>query len=57
MPVEDLLMSQLQGEEEFTDQRCSHFKLYSRKFQITATILQLKVWQNCLTSPGFGKHC
>ena len=22
-----------------------------------ATILQLKVWQNCLTTPGFGKRC
>ena len=27
MPVEDLIRSQLQGEEEFTDQRSSHFKL------------------------------
>ena len=34
MPVED--RSQLQSEEEFTDQSTSHFKLYSRKFQITA---------------------
>ena len=25
-PVEDLIKSQLQGEEEFTDQRSSHFK-------------------------------
>ena len=22
-----------------------------------ATILQLKMWQNCLTTPGSGKHC
>ena len=27
MPVEDLVRSQLQSEEEFTDQRSSHFKL------------------------------
>ena len=27
MPVEDLIRSQLQSEEEFTDQRSSHFKL------------------------------
>ena len=27
MPVEDLIKSQLQNEEEFTDQRLSHFKL------------------------------
>ena len=27
MPVEDLIMSQFQSEEEFTDQRSSHFKL------------------------------
>ena len=27
MPVEDLIRSQLQSEEEFTDQRFSHFKL------------------------------
>ena len=27
MPVEDLIRSQLQPEEEFTDQRSSHFKL------------------------------
>ena len=27
MAVEDLIRSQLQGEEEFTDQRSSHFKL------------------------------
>ena len=27
MPVEDLIRSQLQREEEFTDQRSSHFKL------------------------------
>ena len=27
MPVEDLIKSQLQSEEEFTDQRSSHFKL------------------------------
>ena len=26
-PVEDLIRSQLQSEEEFTDQRSSHFKL------------------------------
>ena len=26
MPVEDLIRSQLQSEEEFTDQRSSHFK-------------------------------
>ena len=36
MPVEDFIRSQLQSEEEFTDQRSSHFKLYSSKFQITA---------------------
>ena len=30
MPVEDLIRSQLQSEEEFTDQA-----VYSRKFQIT----------------------
>ena len=28
MPVEDLIRSQLQSEEEFIDQRSSHFKLY-----------------------------
>ena len=22
-----------------------------------ATIIQLKAWQNCLTTPGFGKRC
>ena len=27
MPVEDFIRSQLQSEEEFTDQRSSHFKL------------------------------
>ena len=27
MPVEDLIRSQLQSEEEFTDQHSSHFKL------------------------------
>ena len=27
MPAEDLIRSQLQSEEEFTDQRSSHFKL------------------------------
>ena len=27
MPVENLIRSQLQSEEEFTDQRSSHFKL------------------------------
>ena len=27
MPVEDLIRSQFQSEEEFTDQRSSHFKL------------------------------
>ena len=27
MPVEDLIRSQLQSEEEITDQRSSHFKL------------------------------
>ena len=27
MPVEDLIRSQLQSEEELTDQRSSHFKL------------------------------
>ena len=27
IPVEDLIKSQLQSEEEFTDQRSSHFKL------------------------------
>ena len=27
MPVEDLIRSQLQCEEEFTEQRFSHFKL------------------------------
>ena len=27
MPVEDLIRSQLQSEEEFTDHRSSHFKL------------------------------
>ena len=27
MPVEDLIRSQLESEEEFTDQRSSHFKL------------------------------
>ena len=27
MPVEDLIRSQLQSEEEFTDQRSSHLKL------------------------------
>ena len=27
MPVEDLIRSQLQSEEEFTDQPSSHFKL------------------------------
>ena len=27
-PVEDIIMSQLQSEEEFTDQRSSHFKLF-----------------------------
>ena len=27
MPVEDLIKSQLQSEEEFTDQHSSHFKL------------------------------
>ena len=27
MPLEDLIRSQLQSEEEFTDQRSSHFKL------------------------------
>ena len=27
MPVEDLIRSQLQSDEEFTDQRSSHFKL------------------------------
>ena len=27
MPVEDLIRSQIQSEEEFTDQRTSHFKL------------------------------
>ena len=27
MPVEDLIRSQLQNEEEFPDQRSSHFKL------------------------------
>ena len=27
MPVEDLIRSQLQSGEEFTDQRSSHFKL------------------------------
>ena len=35
MPVEDLIRSQLQSEEEFTDRRSSHFKLNSRKFQVT----------------------
>ena len=35
MLVEDLIRSQVQSEEEFTDQRSSHFKLYSGKFQIT----------------------
>ena len=36
MPVEDLINSQLQSEEEFTDQCSSDFKLqYSGKFQIT----------------------
>ena len=35
-PVEDLIRLQLQNEEEFTDQRSSHFKLYSCKFRITA---------------------
>ena len=28
MPVEDLIRSQLQSEEEFRDQRSSHFKLF-----------------------------
>ena len=27
MPVEDLIRSQLQSDEEFTEQRSSHFKL------------------------------
>ena len=36
MPVEDLIRSQLQSEEEFTDQRFSFQTVYSRKFQITA---------------------
>ena len=36
MPVEDLIRSQLQSKEEFTDQRSSHFKLgIAVKFQIT----------------------
>ena len=28
-PVEKLIRSQLQSEEEFTDQHSSHFKLYT----------------------------
>ena len=38
-PIEDLIRSLFQSEEEFTDQRSSHFNLCihsSRKFQITA---------------------
>ena len=37
MSVEDLMRSQLQSEEKFTDQRSAHFKLFiAFKFQITA---------------------
>ena len=28
MPIEDFIRSRLQSEEEFTDQRSSHFKLF-----------------------------
>ena len=35
MPVEDLIRSQLQNEEEFTNKRSSFQTVYSCKFQIT----------------------
>ena len=45
-----MLMYQVQRAEE----------CYSRRAQEhdkPATILQLKAWQNCPTTSGFGKHC
>ena len=44
MPVEDLIRSQLQSEEEFTDQRSSHFKL-------CITVNFKSVWKK--SSPSF----
>ena len=40
MPVEDLIRSQLQSEEEFTDQRSSHFKLCIAKITVEKDLPQ-----------------
>ena len=51
MPIIDIIRSQLQSEEEFTDQRSSHFKLCTAVDTVMTKLNPLGAALGCFPSP------